>query len=34
MLMVTGLSVTIRAVFLAELHQELSVFFSVSSQVS
>src|SRR5262249_23857460 len=34
MLTVTGFSVAIRAVFLAAVHQELSVLFNVSSQVS
>src|SRR5215470_14439715 len=34
MLIVTGLSVATRAVLLAVVHQELRVFFSVSSQVS
>src|SRR5215475_11068058 len=34
MLIVTGFSVAIRAEFLAAVHQELIVFFSVSSQVS
>jgi len=34
MLIATGLSVANRAVFLAAIHQELMVFFNVSSQVS
>src|SRR5258708_1557671 len=34
MLTVTGFSVATRAVFRAAVHQELRVFFSVSSQVS
>jgi len=34
MLIVTGFSVAVRAVSLAAVHQELRVFFSVSSQVS
>jgi hypothetical protein len=34
MLTVTGFSVATRAVFRAAVHQELTVFFSVSSQVS
>src|SRR5215470_15909251 len=34
MLIVTGFSVATRAVFLAAVHQALTVFFSVSSQVS
>jgi hypothetical protein len=34
MLTVTGFRVATRAVFLAVVHQELRVFFNVSSQVS